>query len=45
MKKIILGSTSTIHGSGYLEYILNELKDFFSNTDEILLFHMLDQVE
>ncbi len=36
MKNIILGSTSTIHGSGYLEYILNDLKDFFNNTDEIL---------
>ena len=36
MKNIILGSTSTIHGSGYLEYILNDLKEFFVNTDEIL---------
>ena len=36
MKNIILASTSTVHGSGYLEYILDELKGFFSNTDEIL---------
>ena len=36
MKNIILASTSTIHGSGYLEYILDELKVFFKNTDEIL---------
>ena len=36
MKNIILASTSTVHGSGYLEYILDQLKDFFSNTDEIL---------
>ena len=36
MKNIILGSTSTIHGSGYLEYILNDLKDFFNKTDDIL---------
>lgn len=36
MKNIILGSTSTIHGSGYLEYILDELKVFFKSTDEIL---------
>ncbi len=36
MKNIILASTSTVHGSGYLEYILNDLKDFFNNTDEIL---------
>jgi len=36
MKNIILGSTSTIHGSGYLEYILDDLKDLFNDTDEIL---------
>ncbi len=36
MKNIILASTSTVHGSGYLEYILDELKVFFKNTDEIL---------
>jgi len=36
MKNIILASTSTIHGSGYLEYILNELKVFFKDIDEVL---------
>ena len=36
MKNIILGSTSTVHGSGYLEYILNDLKEFFNSIDEIL---------
>lgn len=36
MKNIILASTSTVHGSSYLEYILDELKVFFRNTDEIL---------
>ena len=30
MKNIIIASTSTIHGSGYLEYILDELKSFFN---------------
>lgn len=36
MKNIILASTSTIHGSGYLEYILDDLKGFFKNINEIL---------
>ena len=36
MKNIILASTSTVHGSGYLEYILDELKVFFENINEIL---------
>ncbi|GFZ80397.1 dipeptidase E [Aquaticitalea lipolytica] len=36
MKNIIIASTSTIHGSGYLEYILDELKSFFKHTDDIL---------
>lgn len=36
MKKIILASTSTVHGSGYLEYILDDLKMLFHNVDEIL---------
>ncbi|MFY7670973.1 dipeptidase PepE [Tenacibaculum sp. MEBiC06402] len=36
MKKIIIASTSTVHGSGYLEYILSELKSFFSNVNTIL---------
>ncbi len=36
MKKLIIASTSTVHGSTYLEYILDELASFFSKTDEIL---------
>jgi len=36
MKKLILASTSTIHGSGYLEYLLPELKTFFESIDTIL---------
>ncbi|MGB0980908.1 MAG: dipeptidase PepE [Winogradskyella sp.] len=36
MKSIILASTSTIHGSGYLEYVLDELNLHFKSTEEIL---------
>jgi dipeptidase E len=36
LKSIIIASTSTIHGSGYLEYLLDELKVHFKSTDEIL---------
>lgn len=36
MKTIIIASTSTLHGSGYLEYLLKDLESFFKNTDEIL---------
>lgn len=36
MKNLIIASTSTIYGSGYLVYILPELQLFFKNTDEIL---------
>lgn len=36
MKKIILASTSTVHGSGYLEYLLTELEVHFRNVKEIL---------
>ncbi|ULC60472.1 dipeptidase PepE [Flaviramulus sp. BrNp1-15] len=36
MKNIIIASTSTVHGSDYLEYILNDLKAFFKNTNTIL---------
>ncbi|UNY97350.1 dipeptidase PepE [Zhouia spongiae] len=36
MKKLIIASTSTVHGSKYLEYILPELKSFFAEVDEIL---------
>jgi len=36
MKNLIIASTSTLHGSGYLEYILEDLTTFFKNTDTIL---------
>jgi len=36
MKKLIIASTSTIHGSEYLEYLLPELKAFFAGVDELL---------
>lgn len=36
MKSIIIASTSTIHGSGYLEYLLDELQVHFKSTNEIL---------
>ncbi|MFG6686358.1 dipeptidase PepE [Mariniflexile sp. HNIBRBA6329] len=36
MKNILIASTSTIHGSGYLEYMLPELTIFFKNANNIL---------
>ncbi len=36
MKKMIIASTSTVHSSGYLEYILPSLKVFFTGIDELL---------
>jgi len=36
MKNLIIASTSTVHGSGYLAYILDELSALFSETEEIL---------
>ena len=36
MNNIIIASTSTIHGSGYLEYLLPTLQVFYKNVDEIL---------
>lgn len=36
MKSIIIASTSTIHGSSYLEYLLDELTHHFKSADEIL---------
>ncbi len=36
MKKLILASSSTIHGSGYLEYIIPVLSEFFKKISEIL---------
>ena len=36
MKKLFVASTSTVHGKGYLEYILPELSTFFKGINEIL---------
>ena len=36
MKKLLLASTSTVYGSGYLEYLLPELKLFFRGVKTIL---------
>jgi len=36
MKNIIIASTSTVHGSGFLEYISNDLKGFFNQTKDIV---------
>lgn len=36
MKNIIIASTSTVHGTDYLEYLLDELKVFFKEVKTIL---------
>lgn len=36
MKKILIASTSTVHGKAYLEYILPELSNFFKGVNEVL---------
>lgn len=36
MRNMIIASTSTLHGSGYLDYLLEELTFFFKDTDTIL---------
>lgn len=36
MKKIIIASTSTIHGGAYLDYLLGDLEKFFAHTSEIV---------
>ncbi|MBL4604803.1 MAG: dipeptidase PepE [Flavobacteriaceae bacterium] len=36
MKKLIIASTSTIHGSGYLEYLLPTLSDFFAGIKTVV---------
>jgi dipeptidase E len=36
MKKLLIASTSTVHGKSYLEYILPELKVFFRDVDTLL---------
>lgn len=36
MKKLILASTSTLHGSGYLDYLLPTLSSFFADVKTLL---------
>ncbi|GAL68929.1 dipeptidase PepE [Jejuia pallidilutea] len=36
MQHLIIASTSTVHGSGYLEYILEELSNHFKNAKTIV---------
>ncbi len=36
MKQLLIASTSTIHGSGYLDYLLDELSVFFADCKTIL---------
>lgn len=36
MKKLLIASTSTVHGKAYLEYILPELSVFFNGVSEVL---------
>ncbi len=36
MKKLIIASTSTVHGKGYLEYILPELRVFFAGVKQLI---------
>ena len=36
MKNLFIASTSTVHGKGYLEYILPELSIFFKGVSEVL---------
>ena len=36
MKNIIIASTSTLHGSDYLDYILDELTRFFKTAKTVL---------
>ena len=36
MKKLLIASTSTVHGSGYLDYLLDELIHFFKSTKTIV---------
>jgi len=36
MKNLIIASTSTIHGGTYLSYLLSEITELFSETNEVL---------
>lgn len=35
-KNLLIVSTSTIHGSGYLEYLSEEISDFFKGVEEVI---------
>jgi len=36
MSKALLASTSTLHGQNYLEYLIPEIKTFFSKAEEVI---------
>ena len=36
MKQLLIASTSTVHGSGFLDYLLEALKIHFKTVDTIL---------
>jgi len=36
MKQLLIASTSTVHGSGFLDYLLDDLKIHFKTADTIL---------
>ena len=36
MKRLLLASTSTVHGKPYLSYLFDDLKFFFKGIDEIV---------
>jgi len=36
MKNLLIASTSTVYNSGYLEYVLDELPNLFTNTNEVV---------
>ncbi|WP_299128433.1 Type 1 glutamine amidotransferase-like domain-containing protein, partial [uncultured Winogradskyella sp.] len=36
MKSLLIASTSTVHGSGYLDYLLDALRSHFKSANEIL---------
>jgi len=36
MKNLIIASTSTIHGGTYLSYLLSEIEELFSETNEVI---------
>lgn len=36
MKNVLLASTSTLHGEGYLHYLTSELTEFFTSVEDLL---------